>query len=1140
MTITTISNSAGHGIKLGAGNYGLDLTVTNTGAIHGGSYAVYGPTLASSIEMLVNDGLIAATGDGIFLDSPGSLLNAGSVSGGNIGAVEIGSNPAFIYPNGGGIDFFTNTGRISGGTYGVYLLHVTASNAGTITGDKTGLRMAGESLANSGSIYGGTIGLVISQGVVINTGSGHISSQGIGVFADSVNNNDLPINNAGNLYGGNIGAYINDGTLTNTGTIGAGTIGVWLTASNGTNGGVIHGNAIGVYLYSAADDKYFTNASGATIASAAGIGLSAADTRYVFNNGVITGKAAGVYLAATPLKNAGIVNGGSVGVAVFNGVVTDTGTITGGTFAIEAEGVFFLNITNTAVLHGNVLDQTGTGVLNLLAGGAGSLSGLGTTIDGFSSIAFAPDWTLQGNAAGLAAGQVINGFTTTDVLILDGFAASSGSISNAGLILSNGLTNETIGLTAIPAISDLTITNNGVNTTIACEQPIAPISIISAFDPVTLALGLTDIASSLTVTSTGYVARVQTGFYNHGTVTNYGSISNVNFGGYSTLFNFGVIAGTVGVTAGASDLLTNAGTVIGTGSTGIGVNLPFTYETLFNSGVIVSDGTALYVNGGNHILNTGSIAGNVVFKDYNYLVNSGVISGRSTFGISSLQGDIENSGTIKGPLVGIAEAESGGTIDNTGTIAGSAFGISLAGGTIIDSGLISGATDAIFSSDHYPYYYSDNELTLELDPGARISGAVVDQSNEGTLFLGGSTAGALDMGTSFSGFSNISFETGSAWRLEGAASDLAAGQIITGFSATDTIILDSFVVNPLDTTYVTGIGLQLTDTAGRHVTLDIAGNVSTSSFIVTDPAGDTMIAEAVCYLRGTRIATPAGEIAVESLNIGDTVITKFNGYRKIKWIGRQNFARQFVKNNFEQIPVRISAGALGASLPRRDLLISPGHSMLIDGVLVLASSLVNGITITQNWAPDEIQYYQIEFETHDCVLAEGVWSETYADTPDFRARFHNAAEFYALYPNHVEPEQQTLCAPRPLAGPALAAALTPLVQRAAAKPGRLHGYIDGIEGATIRGWAWDEANPHLPVQLEILLHNRIIGRALACDYRPDLAAAGHGHGRCSFEFSSPLGLPPNAARHLRIRRLQDGAEIFRAHSLRATIPALAA
>jgi hypothetical protein len=393
------------------------------------------------------------------------------------------------------------------------------------------------------------------------------------------------------------------------------------------------------------------------------------------------------------------------------------------------------------------------------------------------------------------------------------------------------------------------------------------------------------------------------------------------------------------------------------------------------------------------------------------------------------------------------------------------------------------------------------------------------------MTLAGATRGFLDMGTSFTDFGEINFETGASWMLDGTSIDLAAGQTIAGFAAADTLVLESFTANTLDTTYVTGTGLELTDTAGNHITLDIAGNFSTSSFIVTANAEETSIDLAVCYLRGTKILTPAGEVPVQSLNIGDAVITKFGGYRPVKWIGRQSYARPFIQNNFEQIPVRITAGALGENLPKGDLWISPGHSMLIGNVLVLAKSLVNGVTITQSHCPDPVDYFQIEFETHDCVLAEGAWSESYADTPGLRGQFHNLEDFYKRYPTHAEPATQTLCAARPLSGPALEKPLRPIAARAAGgiTPGPLHGYIDEISATgRIRGWALDQTNPLLPVLLEILVRGRVIGTILACDHRPDLQAAGHGRGRCAFNFTSPLGLP-TSPRDVQVRRTADGA-----------------
>jgi hypothetical protein len=446
-------------------------------------------------------------------------------------------------------------------------------------------------------------------------------------------------------------------------------------------------------------------------------------------------------------------------------------------------------------------------------------------------------------------------------------------------------------------------------------------------------------------------------------------------------------------------------------------------------------------------------------------------------------------------------------------------------GTVFNNGSISGGTDAI---------YAINALNLYVDGGS-FSGAVTDHAGGGSLILQGNSH-ALDIGTSFTGFSNIIF-AGSNLSLESGRNGVAGHETISGFAYGDTIILDNFVVNTLDTTYVSGVGLELTDTLGNHVTLDITGTFTTADFMVFDPTGATTIEvvnPAVCYLRGTRIATPAGEVPIEALKIGDSVITRFNGYRKIKWIGRQDFGRQFIANNFEQIPVRITAGAFAPNAPQRDLFVSPGHSMLVDGQLVLAKHLVNGVTILQMPPAEDVHYYQLEFETHDCVLAEGAWSESYADTPDWRAKFHNAHEFHALYPDHVAPAEQILCAPRPLAGPELAALLAPLAARAAAltRPGRLHGFVDAVAGAEISGWAWDEANPNLPVLLEILVGHRRLGTVLACQTRADLAAAGYAQGQCGFAFTSPVGLPATLGL-ITIRRVSDGAELNAAPTIRA-------
>ncbi len=380
------------------------------------------------------------------------------------------------------------------------------------------------------------------------------------------------------------------------------------------------------------------------------------------------------------------------------------------------------------------------------------------------------------------------------------------------------------------------------------------------------------------------------------------------------------------------------------------------------------------------------------------------------------------------------------------------------------------------------------------------------------------------IGTQFLDFHTIDFNLDAAWTIEGTVTAFDSGQVINGFNLDDTIFLSGFAAT-LET-YVADTSLEISDGTAT-ATLDIIGSFSTGSFVVTS-TGDQTEVKLLCYLGGTRIATPVGEVPVERLEIGNAVITRFGGYQKIKWIGRQSFAARFVKSNCDQIPIRIAAGALGPSLPKRDLFVSPGHSMLIGDILVLARNLINGITITQDDLPEEIQYYQLEFEGHDCVLAEGAWSESFCDYAGLRNQFHNVGGFYRLYPDHVTPDEHRMCAPRPEAGPMLKAALLPVVQRATALavPGPLRGWIDIVDtSGRVEGWAQDTENPELPVLLDLMVSGEKRGRTLAFEYRVDLAAAGLGKGCCAFAFDAAAEMPFRASSNVQVRRLTDMAEI---------------
>lgn len=167
------------------------------------------------------------------------------------------------------------------------------------------------------------------------------------------------------------------------------------------------------------------------------------------------------------------------------------------------------------------------------------------------------------------------------------------------------------------------------------------------------------------------------------------------------------------------------------------------------------------------------------------------------------------------------------------------------------------------------------------------------------------------------------------------------------------------------------------------------------------PQGTTLVVQqgepyTICFMAGTNVATPDGEKAIECLVVGDDVLTSEGTVKPVKWIGRQTVSTVFA-DPLRVNPIQILAGALDDSLPIRDLFVSPDHALLVDGVLVQAAALVNGLSILQVRPNDEtFVYYHVELDDHSLILAEGVAAETFVDNVDRRA-FDNWEEHEALY-----------------------------------------------------------------------------------------------------------------------------------------------
>lgn len=153
-----------------------------------------------------------------------------------------------------------------------------------------------------------------------------------------------------------------------------------------------------------------------------------------------------------------------------------------------------------------------------------------------------------------------------------------------------------------------------------------------------------------------------------------------------------------------------------------------------------------------------------------------------------------------------------------------------------------------------------------------------------------------------------------------------------------------------------------------------------------------------CFAPGTGIATPQGPRAVETLAIGDMISTADGRSVPVKWIGRQTLHKRFTPAD-RLAPVRVTAGALGDGRPHADLVLTADHALILDGLAINASALVNGTTITFDpvaGLPDRVTYYHVETADHEVILANGAPAESYVDYIA-RAAFDNHAEYLALY-----------------------------------------------------------------------------------------------------------------------------------------------
>ncbi len=170
-----------------------------------------------------------------------------------------------------------------------------------------------------------------------------------------------------------------------------------------------------------------------------------------------------------------------------------------------------------------------------------------------------------------------------------------------------------------------------------------------------------------------------------------------------------------------------------------------------------------------------------------------------------------------------------------------------------------------------------------------------------------------------------------------------------------------------------------------------------------------------CFTPGTLIATPRGEVPVESLKVGDKVITRDNGIQEIRWTGRRDMTAGDFAVAPHLRPIQIRKGSLGNGLPERDMMVSPNHRVLVANdrtalyfdeheVLVAAKHLIagDGIRAIQS---SGTSYIHFMCDRHEVVLSDGAWTETFQPGDQTLKGMGNAqrSEIFEIFPDLKTP-----------------------------------------------------------------------------------------------------------------------------------------
>jgi T5SS/PEP-CTERM-associated repeat protein/uncharacterized repeat protein (TIGR03803 family) len=661
------------------------------------------------------------------------------------------------------------------------------------------------------------------------------------------------------------------------------------------------------------------------------------------------------------------------------GVVTSADTIKVGA-ATGSSGAVGLTTGTLSTLGGITLGGSGTGTATIGAGG-----------------------TLSAQANGIILGQQATG---SGLLVISSSGLVSAQNTSGGPALDIGLAGS----------GDVFVTGTG-----------SVLGVAGTVDVGDAGLGNLSIRSGGTVLTVPVTGTASTAVYVGRQAGSDGSSVSVTGAGSNWQITGGLYIGT----AAAGSLSVTAGGSLNAATLDLGV-------AVGGSGVVSVVGASHLVIGGHLTIGDGGSAGLSIF-------NGGIVTAADAdlglLGAGTGNVDLEGAGSrlnvshnlnVGGLGLGVMTVGQGSTLTVANDLNQGAKGVLNVVGGIVDpaSGTLSGST-TISSGGVLQY---TNTLTLKgqivVQNGngtlefAHITGnGTLVVGTNGTMILTGGTGGADGPLFVGSPSPSITFSDNTGTLVIQDLAGFSTTTTITAFTSGDMISIPSLTF--ASTQVVNTNTLDLLD-AGSNVVGTLTFNASTVSG-TTLAAGVT--GAAPCYREGTLIETDHGPIAVETLRIGDHVLSHFGGLVPVQWLGWRRVDCRNHPQKEDVWPVRVDADAFGPGLPRRALWLSPDHAVYVDDVLIPIRYLINGATISQV-AMDAVVYYHVELPSHDVLLAEGMPAESFLDTGN-RNAFANGGPAVQLHPDFaLKVWEAESCAKLVFSGPKLTDVQADLLVRA--------------------------------------------------------------------------------------------------------------